>query len=261
MQCKNCENTLRTDYSYCPDCGAKVIRNRITVKNLWIDIIDRYFNIDNTFLKTVLHLTTKPEVVMEGYVSGIRRKYLNPISYIGIALTISGFIVFLITKIEPQWDFDFLKTGQVTPATEKVQNITFDYQAVLFILYVPLMAIASWLSFQQKGYNFSERTVFFMYALAHYSILTFIPSVLVLIIDANDYMLYALFSLLFMYLYNAFVIHRISRNKGVELFGKVFIFWSVFTVFYFMISLAVPILLLILGEITLEDFKPVPLDN
>ena len=96
MQCKNCGNQLRTDYSYCPNCGAKVIRNRITVKNLWFDIVDRYFNLDNTFLKTFLHLFTKPQIVIEGYINGIRRKYLNPISYLGISLTLSGFLVCLL---------------------------------------------------------------------------------------------------------------------------------------------------------------------
>ncbi len=45
MICKNCENSLQTDYSFCPDCGAKVIRNRLTIKNLLSDFIERYFNV------------------------------------------------------------------------------------------------------------------------------------------------------------------------------------------------------------------------
>lgn len=60
MTCKNCDARLRTDYLYCPACGAKVIRNRITIKNLWTDFLERYFNLDNTFIRTVVHLTTTP---------------------------------------------------------------------------------------------------------------------------------------------------------------------------------------------------------
>ena len=40
MQCRNCGTSLRTDYSFCPDCGAKVIRNRITIKNLLYDFLN-----------------------------------------------------------------------------------------------------------------------------------------------------------------------------------------------------------------------------
>ena len=98
MNCKNCQNTLRTDYSYCPDCGARVIRNRITAKNLWYDVVERYFNLDNTFLRTILHLFTQPEIVIGGYINGIRKKYLNPISYLGIAVTLSGALVFIVQK-------------------------------------------------------------------------------------------------------------------------------------------------------------------
>ena len=72
MFCKNCERQLRTDFRFCPDCGAKIIRNRITLKNLWGDVVERVFNIDNTFLKTFGHLFSKPEVVIEGYIEGTR---------------------------------------------------------------------------------------------------------------------------------------------------------------------------------------------
>ena len=42
MNCKNCDLPLRTDYSFCSNCGAKVIRNRLTLKNLWYDFTERF---------------------------------------------------------------------------------------------------------------------------------------------------------------------------------------------------------------------------
>lgn len=82
MDCKNCNNSLPIACSYCPDCGAKVIRNRLTLKNLWSDVTERFFNLDNTILKTFLHLCTTPDVVIQGYISGVRKKYMNPIGYL-----------------------------------------------------------------------------------------------------------------------------------------------------------------------------------
>lgn len=257
MDCKNCSNTLRTDYSYCPDCGAKVIRNRITVKNLWFDIVDRYFNIDNTFLKTFFHLFTKPEIVIEGYLNGIRRKYLNPISYLGISITLSGFIVFLIKKKQELVDFDVFNTGVTSVAQERLLDQIFDYQSLLFILYIPIMAMSAWLCFQKKGYNFSERVVIFMYTLAHYSMFTFVPSVLLLLVYPEFYGLFGMFSLLTMYLYSAYVIKRISKEKGIEFWAKLLLFVVIFTIFYFGLILAIQILMIVLGAVSLEDFKPI----
>ncbi|WP_281542620.1 DUF3667 domain-containing protein [Maribacter aestuarii] len=101
MECKNCSNQLRTDYSFCPDCGAKVIRNRLTVKNLWYDATERFFNVDNTFLITFKHLFTKPDEVIAGYINGVRKKYLNPISYFTIAITMGGLFVYLMSEFFP----------------------------------------------------------------------------------------------------------------------------------------------------------------
>ena len=112
MTCKNCDTRLRTDFLYCPACGGKVIRNRITIKNLWTDVLERYFNLDNTFVNTFVHLFSKPEVVIEGYLQGLRRKYLNPISYLGIALTLSGVQIFLMSKSIDLLDFDFYDTEE-----------------------------------------------------------------------------------------------------------------------------------------------------
>jgi len=257
MDCKNCSNTLRTDYSYCPDCGAKVIRNRITVKNLWFDIVDRYFNIDNTFLKTFFHLFTKPEIVIEGYLNGIRRKYLNPISYLGISITLSGFIVFLIKKKQELVDFDVFNTGVTSVAQEKLLAVIFDYQSLLFILWIPLMAIAGWLCFQKKGYNFSERVVIFMYTLAHYSVFTFIPSILLLLLAPEFYGAYGMTTLLAMYIYSGYVVKRVSNESGIELWAKLILFMVIFTIFYFGLIIAVQVLLIVFGAISLEDFKPI----
>ncbi|WP_047246085.1 DUF3667 domain-containing protein [Maribacter thermophilus] len=256
MECKNCNDNLRTDYSYCPNCGAKVIRNRLTVKSLWGDIIERYFNLDNTFLKTFIHLFTKPEVVTEGYIKGIRRKYLNPISYLGISITLSGFLVFLIKKVGLNINVDFWGMGTTSIAQEKLMDTIYDYQALLFILYIPMMSMAGWLCFREKKYNFSERSIIFIYSLAHYSLSIFIPSCIIILFNPEAYGIFGLTALLFMYLYTAFVIKRVSKEKGIELWSKVFIFWTLFTIMYFSLSIVIPIIMLILGTINLEDFRP-----
>ncbi len=255
MQCKNCSNNLRTDYSYCPDCGAKVIRNRLTVKNLWGDVIERYFNLDNTFLKTFKHLFTQPHTVIAGYIGGIRRKYLNPISYLGISITLSGLLVFFMRRNSAEMDMDILGTGTSMTWQTKMWDMVLDYQAIFFVLYIPMMAISGWLNFQTQKYNFSERVVIFMYTLAQYSLAIFIPSLLILVIMPGNYMIFSFVALIFMYAYSAYVIKNVSKDKGLELWSKVIIFCVIFTLFYMSLSIIMPLILLLTGAMQIEDFR------
>ncbi len=258
MRCKNCEGTLRTDYLYCPSCGGKVIHNRITVKNLWHDILDRYFNLDNTFLRTFIHLFTKPEVVIEGYLHGQRKKYLNPISYLGIALTLSGFIVFLMARSLGDMDFDVFNTGVQTVYQEKLMDFVLDYQSLLFIFYIPVMAVAGWMCFDQKKYNFAERTTIFMYTLAHFSLFTFIPSILILAFAPSFYFIFSIIGSLTMVVYSGYVVARISSSTGMALAARILLFFFLLGILYFLVSAMIPVILLLTGQITLEDFRPKP---
>ena len=98
MDCKNCQNSLSQKDDYCNVCGAKVIRNRLTVKNLWADFAEQFLNYDNKFLKTYLALFKKPEDVIGSYINGTRKKYVNVISYFAIAVTLSGIQLFILRK-------------------------------------------------------------------------------------------------------------------------------------------------------------------
>ena len=256
MNCKNCDNTLRTDYSFCPDCGAKVIRNKLTIKNLFYDITERYFNLDNTFLKTIYHLIIKPEVVIEGYINGIRKKYLNPISYMGIALTLSGLIVILMKKKAAFINLDLFGTGISNANMKPIFDFTTDYQAILFVLYIPMMAAASWLAYDKMKYNFTERLTIFIYTLAQFSIFTFIPSILILIFSPENYAKLSLPLMGVMYLYSGWVIQRTGKLKGIEFISRVLIFFVLFTIQYLAISMLIPIFLILTGNMSFQDWIP-----
>ncbi|WP_255535075.1 DUF3667 domain-containing protein [Cellulophaga sp. E16_2] len=73
MECKNCTLTLEENHNFCADCGAKVVRNRLTIKNLFGDFAQRYLNIDNTFIRTFGKLFVAPEIVILGYINGVRK--------------------------------------------------------------------------------------------------------------------------------------------------------------------------------------------
>ncbi|MGB3152311.1 MAG: hypothetical protein WBB27_16770 [Maribacter sp.] len=92
----------------------------------------------------------------------------------GITLTLSGFLVILMKKKSSQIDFDLFDTGRASSNMQPVFDFTADYQAILFLLYIPLMAAASWLAYDKVMYNFTKILTIFIYILAQWSIFTFL---------------------------------------------------------------------------------------
>ena len=86
MDCKNCSFLIQENDNFCPSCGGKVIHNRLTIKNLFEHFSEQFLNYDNKFLQTFIHLFTKPEVVIGGYINGTRKKYVNAISFFAISV-------------------------------------------------------------------------------------------------------------------------------------------------------------------------------
>ena len=258
MECKNCGTQQQTDFDYCPNCGAKVIRNRLTFKNLSHDITERYFDLDNTFLRTFKHLLTKPELVIDGYISGVRRKYLNPISYLGIALTLSGLLIFLMQKVFViKMNIDVFNQGLNPELYEKIMPVINDFSSLVFILFIPIFAFAGWLTFNRQGYVFSEYLVVFLYALAQFSIVSFPIGLFVLIFAPQDYMILSYVMLPLMIAYSIYVIQRINKFSTGQFILRTCLFLILALIGYFGLVIAIYVLLFATGTITLEDLKPV----
>ena len=114
MNCKNCHTKLPLDSDFCNSCGGKVIRNRLTFRNLFEHISETFFNYDNKLLRTFIDLFKKPELVIDGYIEGVRKRYVNPISFFGISLTLSGLSIFIIKKYYLQYlDFSQIFQGEL----------------------------------------------------------------------------------------------------------------------------------------------------
>jgi hypothetical protein len=258
MECKNCSNILQTDSNFCPNCGAKVIRYRLTFKNLWHEVIEGFFDLDNTFFRTFIHLFTKPAEVIDGYISGIRRKYLNPISYLGIALTLSGLTIFLMQKVfDVNMDLDVFNQG-VNPALyQKIMPIIMDFSSLVFVLFIPIFGIAGWLTFNKKGYVYSEYLIVLLYSLAHWSIVSFPISLIVIIFAPNDYMELSTIMLPAMIAYSIYVMQRINKFTAGKFILRMCLFLILAFIGYLGIVIAFYVILFATGTITIEDLKPV----
>ena len=259
MECKNCHESQPNDFSFCPVCGAKVIHHKLTVKNLSHEITEKVFNLDGNLIKTFRHLFTRPEDVLLGYVNGIRRRYLNPIAYFTIALTLSGLQLYILRKFyADSIDWDVLDQGMNPVLADKLMNVLFDLNSFLFIIYIPVFALAGWLTMNKKSFVPTEHVVFFIYTLAHWSIVSFPYTVLTLVIAPEYYMTLAFPSLALMVGYSIYAMQRINWYSAPQLILRSGVFSILVLMGYFGIILLLYAGMFSTGYLTIEDFKTVP---
>lgn len=253
MNCKTCENTLRSDFSYCPSCGAKIVRNRLTLKNIWQDLSFQVFNLDNTLLKTFRQLFTKPDVIIESFISGARKKYMNPISYFAIAITLSGLMFYILRH----WYHINLTENNLNRTNAPNMEFIFDYQGLLSYLLMPVYALMTWVLFLDiKKLNFTEHLVANAYITAQVSFVQVLISIpLFGFFDIN----YQNFNWLFLLFSVSFQFYAFKKLHQVGL-GNIVLRAMGYLVMFAFVMLGIGFLILVIGLLTgsinLEDFRP-----
>jgi len=239
MNCKNCAFLLNQDDNYCPSCGGKVIHNRLTIKNLFEHFSEQFLNYDNKFLLTSMHLFTKPEVVIGGYIEGIRKKYVNAISYFAIAITFSGLQLFLINKFFPDaMDVTRFAAEGTQDFNSRLISFLQEYQTLVMMFYIPLYALLSKLVFlKPTKYNYTEHLVIFLYAQAQSSIFGFF-FILLLLLFKIPFLLISFIYTFLMFIYMAFVLKRMYDLTLPEIILKALIFIMILVVLIILPSIA-----------------------
>ncbi|MBT8258832.1 MAG: DUF3667 domain-containing protein [Bacteroidia bacterium] len=251
--CKNCESPLSESYDYCPECGAKVIRNRLTIGNLFSHFIENFLNYDNKFFKTFWHLITKPEAVIDGYIEGIRKRYINPMSYFAIAITLTGLQMFIINKYFPEYmDISVISVKGSEEFTRNWMQVVSDYQSLVFMLNIPIYALLGTLVFWTlKRYNYTEFLVVFLYAVPQYTFLLFIPLFILMVLGYNTGEL-SLGLILVQFLYFGYLLKRVLRLTTKGLILRVLLLFAVLAVIYVLVIVIFLLIIILTGN--LENF-------
>ncbi|MCF7561442.1 DUF3667 domain-containing protein [Sabulilitoribacter multivorans] len=259
MTCKNCDTKLLDTQKYCFECGAKVIKNRLTLKSIFQDINSQFFNYDNKLFQTFKLLFTKPEEVIISFINGTRKKYINVIQYFAISLTLVGFQIFLMNtffKDAYNIDMPFGNTLENFPNQDKnpfsPQNFSYEevnnYQSLIYILSVPFSAIATWLTYfiiGNRRFNFTEHIIINLYYSAQIVIVTAIITILFLCFGINFMLITGLITIVnFIYFY--YVLKRVFNTSYLETLGSFFIILVFISAVFLTISLLLGLIIGIL---------------
>ncbi len=253
MNCKNCNKPLNDSQKFCDECGAKVIENRLTPKVLAHQINEQFISIDNKFLRTFIDLFKKPEAVINSYIDGTRKKYIDVLQYFAISLTLAGIQVFLMTTffkeaidIGPEFMQGFNSSTAKTdnPLKDFDFNDYMNYQGLIYILTVPFAAFGSWFAYFLLGermYNFTEHLVLNLYYYAQVIIITAVFSILFLLFGL-DYLILSTIITIPSFAYLFYVLKRVFKTSFKETLAR-FLLVMVITL------IAMLILILIFGVV------------
>jgi hypothetical protein len=257
MNCKNCNLDLSEKYDYCSQCGAKVIRNRLTIKQLLSDFSALFLNYDNKFLQTFITLFKNPEKVIGGYIDGTRKKYVNVVSYYAIGITLTGFQIFILRKFFPEsLDLTFLTPDNVPKSATDIDWI-YDYLSFFALLNLPIYALISKFTFiKLKKFNYTEHFVIMTYIFGHYAIFNFLILIVNAMLGGNYYLVGNLFNLLLM-IYTAYCYKRLYPLTIKQILLRTLLFFGVLIFLLIIASVIQFIVLIATGDFQkmMEDAK------
>lgn len=177
LQCKNCEQPVHHTDKFCSNCSAKIISERITFKNLMYDLFRNTLGWDNKYLYTIKSLVANPGQVLNEYIDGTRKKYVQPFTFLAIGMTIAIFVFNTFDEEYLTANHEFQKSQLTwmgenfgTPfasaefqkeqleSSKKSTKIMLKYFNILVVLLLPIYSFIAFLVYR-KPYNFGEHIV------------------------------------------------------------------------------------------------------
>ena len=178
MNCKNCNEELTG--TYCSHCGQKQLSDRFTVKRILTELISMITNIEKGFWFTTKMLFSNPAKMINDYIGGITVRYYNPFRYLIIWVAIGVFINLNLGMFDLQQEAirEFSQVQQQPQSTDLSERISQKMRELLNIfplLFVPFLALFSFLVYRSKGWNYAEHLITNAYLYAQLSLLGIIP--------------------------------------------------------------------------------------
>lgn len=223
MNCKTCKSQIENDAHYCSYCGSKIVNERLSLKGTWEEFVGPFFSWDNNFWRTFFGLFTNPKDVLEAYISGARKKYFQPFSYIILYATVAVFFYkFFPLEIIMDYSDGFSKGYNSSQAPANVPKIDMEafmtnlmsYYNFFILLLIPLYALTSYITFNKRGHNFFEHLVFNSYLQSN---LGFISLLLQVVLVNFIGIGFGTYSILFLFLFILFTLYAFKNLYSLNL--------------------------------------------
>jgi len=251
MQCKNCQTPLQENNKFCASCGAKIINHRLNFKSVTEEFFATFISWDNKFFKTFIHLLTKPQEVTNGYLDGVRKRYMQPFAYMLIALSIYGIYMFFSKEMMMDYMDNMnavmekfsSNNSKTKDFNTKMLSVLFKYHNIYTLSSIPLLAFINKIIFKKR--NFIEHNITLLYAYATFLLLSVIIGFIGVIFNINYGAIYNIIMPL-MIIYHLYFYKKMFDFDKITIILKTLYFWLLMIFFYLVIVITGTIIFFIL---------------
>lgn len=248
MECKNCKILLSDQNQFCPNCGAKIIKERLNLKMIFQEFTSTFISWDNTILKTFKHLISQPETVINLYINGTRKRYLKPFTFLLIALSVYGIYLNIFGHLYLETLSEGIKFNnenikfdkEFIVQMQKTISIGFKYFNLIQMLLIPFYAFILKKVFKKN--NFVEHIVIISYVEAELFIISTVLLVIMILLKVNIIVASNILSP-FSYIYFFYVYKRVYQLSFIDTLVKFLILLLYFIGFVAVISISFGLLL------------------
>ncbi|MCF2873495.1 MULTISPECIES: DUF3667 domain-containing protein [unclassified Tenacibaculum] len=276
MNCKNCNEVLEVNDHFCDNCGAKIIKERITFRFLMVELF-AVLGFDSLFFKTLKKTLQAPQDVLNEYMNGVRRRYVNPFAYlaVGAALSLIIYNFFSEDYIRMQGSLNESQVKEIKETANKdlsnVKNLSekelrrikaqqqiakkqiqfmngwvgfvLNNFNIMTFLFLPFYALMSKLTYP-KPYNYGEHIVMNAYiqgTMMFISIITFFLAMLIhpVVFSASFFLTIV---------YYLYVFHKLFKHNFWRSFLKLLRFILVLILLVIILAIIGGIIGLIIGK-------------
>lgn len=282
MNCKNCHQILDKNAQFCFNCGAKVVSDKITFKQLISDVFINVFGFDSKFFNTLKEMITQPQVVISDYLNGVRKRYMNPFAFlaVGAALSLIIFNYFADDFIKINGSINSeqmaetrekanieIPEGLSEKETVKLQvekksaeftlkftngmmQFMLHYYNLLTFVFLFIYAILSKWTFW-KPHNFGEHMVINAYIYGLTTYLSIVLFLMAIVIHPSVYF-YSVIGYIIFYMYSFGRFYQLSFGKNILKLLRFLLGLCIFTAIVGIISIIIGVILGFLGMISFE---------
>ncbi len=246
VNCPNCQDPISDESTFCKNCGNKIDLPRISTRTLFSDFLENVLGWDNKYFRTLFMLFRNPKQLAAEYFQGARRKYMNPIGFFAIGMTLSillfsifqeEYMAISLESAKAQTQLMAEKLGglyadadfqqQQLALNQKLQGWILRYYNIASFLLLPVYAFIAFLVFR-KPLNYGEHLVISTYI---QGVSFLISSLLFLLsIFVSPFALtFSVVALFFLYLY---VYAKIYGLGIPEILLKILLFFAVVMILF-----------------------------
>lgn len=224
VTCTVCNNS--SSDNYCGNCGQKINKKETTFLTLMSDLISDTIDVEKSLFATLFSIILHPNKIIENYWNGFRKYYVSPGRVLIYALAVAALHLAYI-------DDSILGAD--------IQSNQVESQFLFWILFMPFMILASYLTFIKSNKGLIKHIISVLYVGGTMFItITLLDDFSKLFIGDNIGLLSLIAFVLTVMIWNAIVFTskktflRVALNVLLELLimaGVLFILFIIFNLF------------------------------